>query len=163
MDQRTVTFKELVARVTRTCADPKEADKVSGQIQHWVSSGLLKLVGVEPVETHVGRGGVRKYPTEAIFWIALLRTMANSLSIGHMHIIMLFVGNKKRDDYVTGHLLDIAMKGDEGPDVYLVVKMDEDRYEEVASITLETSLFTIDDWNAGMFFNLKKIFGRVRE
>ena len=160
MNQSTVTFKELVTQVIRT-SDPEVADKVSGQIQHWVSVGLLKLVGVEPVETHVGRGGVRKYPTEAIFWCALLRTMANSLSISQITLVLAFV-NLKRKQYVSSHLIDTAMTG-EGPDVYLVVKIDEDRGQITNSVNLETTLLTLHDWDAGMFFNLHQIFGRVRK
>ncbi len=156
MDQSTVTFKELVTQVIRT-SDPEVADKVSGQIQHWVSVGLLKLVGVEPVETHVGRGGVRKYPTEAIFWCALLRKMAISMSIGHIEMIMNFFGLERKED-VPSHFIDIAMTDEV---VYLVVKISEDRDEEI-SMTL-TSLSMVDDWDAGMFFNLHQIFGRVRK
>ena len=51
----------------------------------------------------------------------------------------------------------------EGRDFYLVVKIDEDRLEEIESITLVGTLFMVDGWDAGMFFNIKKIFDGVRK
>ena len=76
----TYTLKTLARRIAAD--DSEEAVKTAARrVEHWASTGLFDIAGVDIGPKILGRGRVRRYPEEAVPWCLIWGALTD-LGIG---------------------------------------------------------------------------------
>ena len=112
------TLKALAQRIATD--DSEEAVKTAARrVEHWVSTGLFDVAGVNIGPKALGRGRVRKYPEEALPWCLLWASLADR-DLGLTVMVTTAQGIRLRllDKGREGKWLRQAMRG-EGPALFL--------------------------------------------
>ena len=160
MERETLPLKELARAVAGT-KNSTLVSTVTRQIQHWTSTGLLDRVGLK--QKSVGRGRVRKYPREMVYWCALLHALAQT---GYTNSDMEEV-LKHLSRGAERKLVAQAMAG-RGLDVYLVFYSPPSNLKKSYPALQQLELFkgsvTLkSEWVFGSFVNLSAIFATVHD
>lgn len=158
-----LTLKELVHRVAEK-DDPATIREVTNQVQHWVKLSLFEYVGFRRRDQAVGRGKLRRYPVEFVYWLKLFRVLAHH-RLGHefMQITMAAIGRHRKEARSKGEadLISAAISG-EYPAVYLVVYLPA-LGKKSAPIKIWTHPVHINPQEeCAVVLNLTQIFSDVR-
>jgi hypothetical protein len=157
------TLKALAQRIATD--DSEEAVKTAARrIEHWVSAGLFKLVGVDIGPKALGRGRVRRYPEESLTWCLLWAALAKrGLGLIEISSAAMKIRLKLRNRGRQGQWLRQAMRG-EGPALFL---FDEWPPGEIVDTwagnwKLARSPIELDDtWTGGFFINITAIYANA--
>ena len=165
----TYTLKALARRIATD--DSEEAVKTAARrVEHWSSTGIFDIAGVDIGPKALGRGRVRKYPEEVLPWCLLWGALANrGLGVVAMVTTTNAIRIKLLDRGRERKWLEQAMRG-EGPALFLI---DESTATDQAFLgkgnratkwRLDRSPIKLtDDWSGGFFLNLTAIYARAAD
>jgi len=160
-------LKALAARVASDGS--AEAGKTAaGRIDHWASTGLFDIAGVDIGPKALGRGRVRKYPEEALPWCLLWSALADrGLGIVAMTGMAQGIRIKLLEKGQASRWLRQAMRG-EGPALFLFQEyfggepIGGGHSARQYSWKLARSPVQLaDSWSGGFFINLTAIYARA--
>ena len=158
------TLKELVHRVAEKDAS-EVTREVTNQVQHWVNSGLLGYVGLDRGALSVGRGRLRRYKADLVYWCRLLRVLGkNGMSLAQMRVILAEIEahQKRAKREKKTDLVKFAFGG-KFPEIYLVIYYPDLGSDEAVRVKFSPHPVTIEPLReSAMLFNLSKIFAGVR-
>ena len=150
--------------------DSEEAAKTAARrIEHWASTGLFDVAGVDIGPKALGRGRVRNYPEEALPWCLLWASLADrDLGLTVMATTAQGIRLKLLDKGQQGKWLRQAMRG-EGPALFyfdgsaglLEHSVGHGVAREFNWKLARSPIHLADSWGGGFFINLTAIYKRA--
>ena len=159
----TYTLKTLSRRIAPDSSDEAVAT-AAGRVEHWASSGLFGIAGVDIGPKALGRGRVRRYPEEALPWCLLWAAMADRglgpvAMLDAVATIRLKLLSKRQD---KKWLLE-AMRG-EGPALFLLQERFGTEPPGTRNYKFKLARAPIplaDNWSGGFLINLTEVYAKA--
>lgn len=162
------TLKTLSRRIASDSSD-EAAATAARRVEHWASTGLFDIAGVDIGPKALGRGRVRKYPEEALSWCLLWAALADrGLGLAAMATTAQAIRLKLLDKGQEGKWLRQAMRG-KGPALFLFdgsaglleQSVGHGVVREFKYKLARSPIKLTDDWSGGFFLNLTAIYTRA--
>ena len=162
------TLKTLSRRIAFDNSDEATAT-AARRIEHWASTGLFDIAGVDIGPKALGRGRVRKYPEEALLWCLLWASLADrDLGLTVMATTAQGIRLKLLDKGQQGKWLRQAMRG-EGPALFLFDgsagllehSVGHGVVRQFNWKLARSPVRLADSWSGGFFLNLTEVYARA--